>query len=191
MTGSLLPELDQRGRHDNRPRKVSEELHQKVCDHIASLPSRPSHYSRHRNSSRLYLSPDLSIDRMYEMFLSTHNPKYLEYTRKKKEAFMNHETVEIEEVKPIVTKHYYHDVFVNEFNLHFGYPRSDTCDTCDHLNIEISTPDKSDGEKARIQKQLNDHLDAAEKGYDRLRKDINACKETWSHISAPQSCSDI
>ena len=63
---------------------------------------------RHRNSSRLYLS--------------AHNPEYLEYIKKKKEALMNHETVEIVEVKPIVTKHYYNDMFVNEFNLHFGYP---------------------------------------------------------------------
>ena len=42
VAGSLLPEADQRGRHDNRPQKVSEELHQKVFDHIASFPSRPS-----------------------------------------------------------------------------------------------------------------------------------------------------
>ena len=183
LAGFLLPEPDQRGRHVNRPNKVSEELHQKVCDHIASFPSRPSHYSRHRNSSRLYLSPDLSIERMYELFLSAHNPEYLEYIERKKQALINHETVEIVEVKPIVTKHYYNDTFVNEFNLHFGYPRSDTCDTCDHLNMEIST--KEDDEKARLQKQLN--LDAAEKGYDRLRKDIQACKESWSHV---QSSSD-
>ena len=98
------------------------------------------------------MSPDLSIERMYEMFLSAHNPEYLEYIKKKKEALMNHETVEIVEVKPIVTNHYYNDVFVNEFNLHFGYPQSDTCDKCDHLNMAISTTTTSDGEKARLQK---------------------------------------
>ena len=38
---------------------------------------------------------------MYEMFLSAHNPEYLEYIKKTKEALMNHETVEIVEVKPI------------------------------------------------------------------------------------------
>ena len=40
--------------------------------------------------------------------------------------------------------------------------------------------------KVRLQKQLNDHLVAAEKGYDRLREDIKACKER-SHL---HSCSD-
>ena len=117
---------------------------------------------------------------MYEMFLSAYNPEYLENIKKKKE------TVEIVEVKPIVTKDYYNDVFVNEYNLHFGYPQSDTCDKCDHLNMEISTTTTSVEKKVRLQKQLNDHLVAAEKGYDRLREDIKACKER-SHL---HSCSD-
>ena len=56
---------------------------------------------------------------MYEMFLSAHNPEYLEYIKKKKEALMNHKTVEVVEVKPIVTKHYYSNVFVNEFKSTF------------------------------------------------------------------------
>ena len=41
-------------------------------------------------------------------------------------------TTEIEK-KPVVSKHYYHDVFVQEINNHFGYPCSDTCDICDCL----------------------------------------------------------
>ena len=53
--------------------------------------------------------------------------------------------------------------------------------------MEISTTTTSVDKKARLQKQLNDHLVAAEKGYDRLQEDIKACKESWSHL---QSCSD-
>ena len=67
--GSAVPELDRRGKHSNRPLKVSEELHQKVREHIMSFPARQSHYSRHNNPGRLYLSPDLSIARMYQMYL--------------------------------------------------------------------------------------------------------------------------
>ena len=107
---------------------------------------------------------------MYEVFLPADNPDYLEYVKKKKEALMNHKTVEVVEVKPIVTKYYYNDSVINEFNLHFGYPRLDTCNTCDHLNMEISTA--SDGEKTRLEKELNDHLVVAEKGYDKLLEDI-------------------
>ena len=28
--------------------------------------------------------------------------------------------------KPFVSEHLYHDIFVNEFNINFGFPRSDT-----------------------------------------------------------------
>ena len=31
--------------------------------------------------------------------------------------------------KPLATEHFYHDIFVTEFNICFGYPRSDTCDS--------------------------------------------------------------
>ena len=181
LAGSLLPEPDQ---HDNRSQKVSNELYQNVYDHITSFPSRPSHYSRHKNSSRLYLSPELSIERMYEMFLAENNPEYLEYIRKKKEALLNHERgVEIIEVKPIVTKHYYNDVFVSKFNLHFGYPRSDTCDTCDQLQILIKLDESLPTEKERLQKQLDTHLDSAEKGYDSLREVLKMCKNCWSKLN--------
>ena len=65
--GSAVPEADRRGKHNNQ------ELHQKVRDHIKSLPARQSHYSRHDNHGRLYLCPDLSIARLYQvcMILNT------------------------------------------------------------------------------------------------------------------------
>ena len=42
--GSAVPEADRRGKHSNRPCKVSEELHQKIRDHIMSFPAQQSHY---------------------------------------------------------------------------------------------------------------------------------------------------
>ena len=60
-SGSLCPEPDQRGKHNNRPRKVPEIIRKKVREHIMSFSARESHYSRHKNSGRMYLSPDLSI----------------------------------------------------------------------------------------------------------------------------------
>ena len=29
------------------------------------------------------------------------------------------------------------DIFVEEYNIHFGYPRTDRCSTCDSLAIQI------------------------------------------------------
>jgi len=40
-----------------------------------SFPAKQSHYSRHDNPGRLYLSLDLSIARMYQMFLVKHDPQ--------------------------------------------------------------------------------------------------------------------
>ena len=52
----------------------------------------------------------------------------------KRKVLINHQPLDF---LTIISKHYYHDVFVNEFNLQFGYPHSDTCDTCDALKLKI------------------------------------------------------
>lgn len=179
--GSTVPEPDRRGKHTNRPMKVSEEWHQKVREHIASFPARQSHYSRHDNPGRLYLSPELSVARMYQLFLSKHDPDYIAYRERRREALVSHQEADAEEIKPTITEHYYHDVFVNEFNIHFGLPRSDTCDTCDSLKVRIEGA-ATDEEKAKLEQQLQDHLKLADEGYATLRKDIEMCRESWSHV---------
>ena len=178
----LLPEQDRRGKHSIRPRKVSCELHSKVREHIMSFKARQSHYSRRHNPGRLYLSPELSVARMYQMFLAEHDPPYVAYLQKKREAVISHQPVTEHEVKPIVSEHYYHDVFVNEFNIHFGYPRSDTCDTCDGLKVKIDAVD-NDEEKLILEKKLQDHLALAEQGYDSLRKDCQLSVSSWSQVT--------
>lgn len=90
--GSILPELDCRGKHDTRSNMVPEEIHRKIIEHIESFPTTQSHYSRHKNALRRYLSPNLSIERMYEQFLAIHNPDYVELMKKKREALLNHDT---------------------------------------------------------------------------------------------------
>ena len=180
--GSAVPELDRRGKHCNRPLKVSEELHQKVREHIMSFPARQSHYSRHNNPGRLYLSPDLSIARMYQMFLGKYDPTYVAHMERKREALINHQLADSEEIKPLVSEHYYHDIFVNEFNIHFGFPRSDTCDTCDSLKVKIDTAENEE-DKTELEKELQDHLALAEQGYQSLRKDCKRSKTSWSQAA--------
>ena len=154
-----------------------------MVEHIKSFPARESHYSRHKNSQRLYLSPDLSIERMYEQFLQIHSPEYIHYMEIKREALINHQPLDfLTEVKPIISKHYYHDVFVNEFNLQFGYPHSDTCDTCDALKLKIDSA-VNESEKSIFEEQQKSHLQAADEGYATLHKDILMCKESWLHIN--------
>ncbi len=51
-----------------------------------------------------------------------HNPEYIQHMKDKQKAIINHtagneEESEVDDMKPLVSKHYYNDVFVTEFNL--------------------------------------------------------------------------
>ena len=62
-----LPKLDKRGRKEP-PNKTSEEDIQHVREHINTFPVYTSHYSRADNPDRKYLSPHLSISKMYHLY---------------------------------------------------------------------------------------------------------------------------
>lgn len=51
---------------------------------------------------------------MYRLYLDKHEPQIKESS-----------------AKPQVKEWLYQKIFNEEFNLSFGYPRSDTCETCD------------------------------------------------------------
>jgi len=67
--------------------------------------------------------------------------------------------------KPIATLHvhFYHNIFVTELNIYFGYPRSDTCDTCDS-RIEVIEME---------QDKFRDHWDHLRKLYMERSKDLD------------------
>lgn len=62
-----LPKLDKRG-HKEPPNKTSEEDIHHVREHINAFPVYTSHYSRADNPDRKYLSPHLSISKMYHLY---------------------------------------------------------------------------------------------------------------------------
>jgi hypothetical protein len=92
---------DGRGKHKNRPHKIGIETRDLIRNHIMSFPKQESHYSRNK-STKECLSPDLSVIRMHRLF---------------KEKYPN--------IK--VSEFYYRQVFLDDFNLRFGLPRSDAC----------------------------------------------------------------
>ena len=67
-SGSTAPHPSQRGKHGNRPNMLPLEAVQQVINHIKLFPAESSHYSREKNSSRLYLSSTLSIEKMYTLY---------------------------------------------------------------------------------------------------------------------------
>lgn len=102
---------DKRGKHSNHP-KIADVDKNLVIEHISKFPAYKSHYSRSHSQKR-YLSPDLSINQMYSL--------YVEFCK--------------ETGKTPVSEHFYRSIFVSNFNLSFHPPHNDTCSKCDKLNF--------------------------------------------------------
>ena len=82
-----------------------------------------SHYSRNKNKHCKYLSPLLSIAEMHRLYVKEHEGQV---------------------ATPIIKYNYYAKIFNEEFNLSFGYPKSDTCGVCEQFKIQLSeSPEKS------------------------------------------------
>ena len=94
---SGAPHTDRRGHHEPK-NKISDQRKGFVREHIESFPKYRSHYSRKDNPNRSYLSPTLSIAKMFEL-----------YRIKCSEA----------EVEP-VSEWVYRRIFNTEYNLCFG-----------------------------------------------------------------------
>lgn len=109
---------DLRGLHKNHPYKMDEEIKKAVHEHINSFPSRNSHYSL-KKSERTYLDDSLNIKKMFQMF----KEKYSLLIQK----------------WPNFSYESYRSIFNLDFNIGFGYPRSDTCSTCDKYAAEKKT----------------------------------------------------
>ena len=170
-------ELDRRGKHDNHS-TIDNEVKDLIREHIKSLPSRQSHYSRKDNPQRIYLSPELSIARLHYKFLEKYDPEYIQLKEEHQKCVIAHkEPPKLR--KPLVSEHLYHDIFVNEFNIHFGYPRTDTYSTCDKLMIQTDAATGS--ERQQIQEALEAHQLLAQEGYQTFRHDKELSRKTWNH----------
>ena len=126
----LIPgvcETDKRGKHKNRPNRVSGSQVEFIKRHIESFPVTESHYCR-KDSKKQYLAPDLSLPKMYHL--------YLEKAAK-------------DGIKPEKISMYRH-IFDNSYNIGFHRPTKDQCDFCKVYN----TPQN---ERANIQEEFEVH----------------------------------
>ena len=99
LNSGALVASDNQGKHKQRPHAISLDVKDEIREHIRSFPRRQSHYSRSDNGKRQYLPEGLSIAEMHQLYLQEHEP---------------------------VKEWLYRKMFNEEFNLSFGYPRSDT-----------------------------------------------------------------
>ncbi|KAG5872730.1 hypothetical protein JTB14_036118 [Gonioctena quinquepunctata] len=142
---------DRRGKHSNHP-KVPDKDREEIRRHIKMFPSYESHYSR-SHTKKQYLSPDLSISKMYRL--------YVTYCLEKNITPRNEAL--------------YRKIFVEEFNLSFHNPANDTCGTCDKYNLLLKSA-SNDEEKESLALKKNEHLQLADAAYQEKRDDKLRCK---------------
>ena len=87
---------------------------------------------------RKYLSPQLSVAKMHEMSMELYEP--LEF-QKLKEGLATNLQGKYE---------FYRQYFNMHLNLSFGAPKTDTCSTCDELNVKINN-ERDPVKKQRLQ----------------------------------------
>lgn len=66
-TGKSL--TDGRGKHSNRPHKISDEPKEKVFTFLKSLKGRKSHYSL-KDTQKLYLPDERNISKLHSMYVT-------------------------------------------------------------------------------------------------------------------------
>ena len=100
------PPVDRRGKHENRGKsKLPQETYEAMTTFFSSLKGRKAHYCL-QDTKKMYLPEDLNVKKLLVMFLECYPHVQISYEK-------------------------FRHTFVTKFNIAFGYPRSDTCSTCD------------------------------------------------------------
>ncbi|XP_023028220.2 uncharacterized protein [Leptinotarsa decemlineata] len=129
MKKTGTPPKYNKGKHENRPHKLSDETLDAIRSHIKSFKGRESHYSQ-KDSKKTYLPDDLNVSKMFKLFQDCH-PNI----RCSLES--------------------YRTIFNKEFNISFGYPRTDTCSSCDKYAVQKKFLEKQFAEEKDEEKKQN------------------------------------
>jgi hypothetical protein len=144
---------DKRGKIDHKTQRIPEVKVAEVEAHIRSFPVNISHYTRSHSEERRYLSPNLSINEMYRL-----------YVQKCAE----------DDTEPVKDSMYRH-IFNTKFNLAFHAPWKDTCKKCDCMKTAIEA-EKDICRRKTLSSEHELHLRKAECA----RKSIQADREKGS-----------
>lgn len=112
--------------------------------------------------------------------MEKHDPQYLQLEEENRQRKISHKPLQ-KIRKAIASEHFYHDIFVNEFNIYFGYPRTDTCDTCDSLKLRIENATE-ESEKKGLEQELESHQTLAKTGYETLSYGQKLSMESWKAV---------
>ncbi|XP_065645591.1 uncharacterized protein LOC136076054 [Hydra vulgaris] len=162
--GTTKPE----NRGGDRKKIAFSEKKEVIKNHIQSFNCRASRYGRKDAPGRKYLPSDLNVKRMYELFLDKNNA----YT------------------VATVGYHYYYGVFMNHFNLAFGYPATDTCSTCQTYKLAMKNQNITDNQKKLKTALFILHRRKARKFYSLLNdihpNEITICFDMMENLVLPK-----
>lgn len=149
---NLVP-FDKRGmgRSGN---SVPGEICLQIEEHIKSFPVKIAHYS---SKEYRYLSAELSVKKMWELFKEKHPS-----------------------VK--VTYEYYLKIFKERFELHIGRPQVDSCITCESLSIKSKSKELNDNAKKTYIAELIVHKRRANKFYKKIKEIEKLCQNEENTI---------
>lgn len=111
---------------------------------IESIKAVESHYSRNKNCTRQYLSSDLSLKKLHEMYNNENENLKVKYE-------------------------YFRKIFVLEYNISFGSPATDVCSMCLCLKEKIKKC-KEHSQKNEARLQLVVHKKRAAAFFNLLKK---------------------
>lgn len=149
--------MDGRGQHENRPHKVDQQVKTLMLQHIRQYPTYESHYARQQRPQK-FLSPDLSVDRMFRQFCSS-NPNIANVTQ----------------------HHWLYSSIFQSTGLKIGEPKADTCRQCDKLRIDIKFA-ASAADKAKFENDQKIHQTYAEEARASMDADIRKSKTDPSYV---------
>lgn len=154
---------DLRGKHDKH-RLVSQDIKDGVRNHISSIPTIESHYTR-QHSQKNYIEGGKTIAQLYR--------DYKDDCQK--------------ENKPYAKFSMYRNMFNYEFNLAFFVPKKDQCQTC------VSFQNSSEEEKRNLEEEYETHQEEKTLSRDEKLKDKSlispdyqvACFDLQAALSTP------
>lgn len=138
---------DQRGKHKPSTAKDANILAD-IHSHISSFPVHQTHYG---DVDIQYLSGELTVKKMHEMFVAMYPGTNVSY-------------------------HYYHKYFKSHFSLKFGRPSVDTCVICEEKIIKLKSC-LNDNAKRVASAELLVHKNRSKKFYRALEHASQLCKE--------------
>lgn len=143
-----LPDQERRGKRIPVNR-LSDEKVAEVRAHIAKFPAYESHYGR-SHSSKKYLPSDLSISKMYKLYVA--------------------------ECESPVGETRYREIFADT-GIKFKPPKIDTCHKCDLLAVQLKYEADEDRKKEVLELRKK-HLDDVDSAFEVKAKDKRAAKDS-------------